>query len=110
MTDESRELPGFKLSNASASALPTSSSPSSGVGGLASPPRDLLSTRPKAAATGKTVEQGCKDLASPEPESTVVKTALTEPAGNASVMEGNPAGVKERPASVKVLIPGIARS
>ena len=108
MTDESRELPGFKLSNATASALPTSSSPSSGVGGLASPPRDLLATGTVAADIDKTVEQGCKELASPEPESTVIKTAWTEPAGNASVTEENPAGVKERPASVKVLIPGKA--
>ena len=104
----SRELPGFKLSNATASALPTSSPPSSGVGGLASPPRDLLATGTVAAATGKTVEQEFKELASPEPESTVVKTALTEPSGNASVTEENPAGVKERPASVKVLSPGRA--
>ena len=67
-----------------------------------------MATRPVAAATGKTVEQEGNELASPEPESTVVKTALTEPAGNTSVTEENPTGVKERPASVKVLIPGRA--
>ena len=61
-----------------------------------------------SGASKKEEEPGWKEAACPEPARTVVKIALTETTGNASVMEGSPAGTKERLASVLVLSPGSA--